>query len=266
MKSRVALAVAIVLAILAAIGIKIQMTKKTQEQIMSQQSVNVAVAVKRIDKDREITSDMFTIKPMPFVAGMYTDSEAFRITGQRASTTIEPGTAILASQLRPRTIDRLDPAKDLLRGYRLTTIPVDKVSGLAGQLTPGCVVDILVTTRQRGGENAPVASETRTLLTGVYVYSVDLHADREQMTDQDRRDYASYSTVTLRVLPLQAQLLENQAKEGSLHLVLRNPGDTTGHDPTELGVINSTNLDSVIKKAINEQPPSSTPGPPEKRD
>lgn len=256
MKSRVALAVAIVLALLAAIGIKFQMSKQAKMRTEQSQEANVVVAAKRIEKNTVITGDMLGVQSKVLMSEMFTDNLANRIVGQRATVPIEEGAAILASQLGSRSSDTLNIGESLKIGYELKTVAVDKVSGLAGQLVPGSVVDVLVTSRVRGTENAPVMSETRVLLRGIYVYSVDGYTERGQMTDRERRDFANYSTVTLRVLPLQGMLLTNQQKEGSIDLVLRNPADLTGLNPLDLGKINPTNLEDMIRRANEEKPPA----------
>jgi len=98
---------------------------------------------------------------------------------------------------------------------RAASIEVHNVSGVSGFVLPGDRVDVLVTV-DRTPNNVPI---TNTLLQSVEVLAAG------QKTQQKDGTPLSVQSVTLLVDPEGAQKLALAAREGEIHLVLRNPDD-----------------------------------------
>ena len=269
MKSKIALAVAVALAILTAVGIKAYLKQQAEKNRGETKTVNILVAAKGMkagdtvfrDSVREVAVDQRMVRDRRTILA----SDALKIMGKKITKKVVSENDPLYWSYFSADSKRLDPARNTPEGFRQVTIPVDKVTGCAGRLLPGTVVDVLVTLRVRTSPERPVEPVTQTVLTGMRVVATDLHSAEvsDFRSARQRRDYAAYSTVTLRALPLQASLLAFLADQGKLHLVIRSPGDATGMDPSKLDKITLDDLDTLIRKAASERPVAApTPRPP----
>lgn len=264
MKSKAALVVAIALAFLAAIGIKVYLNQETQQAQAVSKKVPVVFSTKIIRKGTVVTGDMVVEREVPEDTVQATHAvlagDLERILNKMPiQNTVAADQMLTQSDFREEGAAE-NPAAGLPRGYRQITIPVDKVTGCAGRLLPGAVVDVLVTLRKRSdapgqGQIEPV---TQLALAGVTVVATDLNVRRVQefLSARERRDFASYSTVSLQALPLQSLLLAFLAEQGKIHLVVRNPDDPTGQDPSRMDKISLDDLDTIIRKAAEEKPES----------
>ncbi len=261
MKSKVALAVAIALAVLAAVGIHTYLRRETQRTVQTRKTVSVLVAVKPIRKGVKLTGDMVIDKEVDQFAVQdgrtLLSRDAERVLGQTILADVHPGEPLLWSHLKSESSTE-NPASGLTPGYRQITIPVDKVTGCAGRLLPGTMVDVIATLRVRRESGSAIDPVTQTVLTSMRVVATDLNVQEryEFLSARERRDFAAYSTVTLRALPLQANLLAFLTEQGKLHLVIRGPDDPTGQDPSKLDKVSLDNLDALMKKASDEKPPA----------
>jgi pilus assembly protein CpaB len=108
-------------------------------------------------------------------------------------------------------------------GMRAVSVRVNDVAGVAGFVLPGMRVDVLVTGKPPGADDA----FTATVLQNVTVLS----AGQTIQTDAKSQSM-SVPVVTLLVDPVQAESLTLAANEGHIQLVLRNSSDqqveTTG--------------------------------------
>jgi len=111
-------------------------------------------------------------------------------------------------------------AATIKEGMRACAIRVDEVVGVAGFVTPGMRVDVLVSGVPPGqGNNAQ--TETRTILQNIEVLSAgtDIQKDAEGKPQQ-------VQVVNLLVTPEEAQVLSLASGQMHIQLVLRNPLDT----------------------------------------
>ena len=115
-------------------------------------------------------------------------------------------------------------------GMRAVSVRVNDVVGVAGFVLPGMKVDVLVTGRPPNMEG----TLTTTVLQNILVLSAGqtVQADANGQT-------INAPTVTLLVLPEQAEILALAGNEGRIQLVLRNSTDqgvapTPGRDLREL--------------------------------
>jgi len=110
---------------------------------------------------------------------------------------------------------------------RACAVKVDEVVGVAGFVTPGMRVDVLITGDAPGATNTVEGPQVRTLLQNIEVLSAgtDIQKDTEGKPQQ-------VHVVNLLVTPEQAEVLSLASNQTHIQLVLRNPLDTdTGKMP-----------------------------------
>jgi pilus assembly protein CpaB len=113
-------------------------------------------------------------------------------------------------------------AATIPQGMRATAVKVNEVVGVAGFVTPGMRVDVLITGNPPGAAaNTGQGSLVRTLLQNIEVLSAgtDIQRDAEGKPMQ-------VQVVNLLVTPTQAEILSLASSETRIQLVLRNPLDT----------------------------------------
>lgn len=117
-------------------------------------------------------------------------------------------------------------AATIPQGMRAAAVKVDQVVGVAGFVTPGMRVDVLVSGNPPGSTGGAQGSVTKTLLQNIEVLSAgtDIQKDAEGKPQQ-------VQVVNLLVSPIQAQLLSLAGNETRIQLVLRNPLDTVLSEP-----------------------------------
>jgi pilus assembly protein CpaB len=105
-------------------------------------------------------------------------------------------------------------------GKRVVAVRVNDVVGVAGFVTPGMKVDVLIAgTPPRG--SGGVGTLTKTLLQNVEVVSAGQNIQR----DAEGKP-VSVNVVNMLVTPEQAEILSLASNETRIQLVLRNPTDT----------------------------------------
>ena len=138
------------------------------------------------------------------------------------------------------------------QGMRAVSVGVDDIVAVAGFVTPGTIVDVLVTGM------GPTGPLTRTLLEHVRVLAVG----QELQTESGKPQTAP--VVTLLVIPQDAEKLTLAAVDGKIHLALRNGVDLADVNPSPvlgsaifLGAAPkaSATLHGVMAKAAPVVPP-----------
>ncbi len=142
--------------------------------------------------------------------------------GRGVVANIYSGEAILDSRLAPLGSGG-GLAATIKEGMRACAIRVDEVVGVAGFVTPGMRVDVLVSgvpPNQNGSSQE--TTQTKTLLQNIEVLSAgqDIQKDAEGKPQ-------SVQVVNLLVTPEQAQILALASNQMKIQLVLRNPLDTS---------------------------------------
>src|ERR1700751_2532392 len=116
-------------------------------------------------------------------------------------------------------------AATIPQGMRATAVRVNEVVGVAGFVTPGMRVDVLITGNPPGGATSQ-GSLVRTLLQNIEVAS----AGTEIQRDAEGKPL-QVQVVNLLVTPDQAEILSLASNETRIQLVLRKPLDN-GMDQT----------------------------------
>ena len=218
--------IAIVLGLLAVFlanawfsGVEDQQARAAENQKL----VRIAVANQDMEFGSPLTQDNVKLVSWPANSvpqGAYLDTATQQLLagGNVAIRPITRGEPILLSRISERAVLSANLPADM----RAVTVPVDAVSGVAGFVTPGDVVDVLLT-RQIPGEGAQADDKmTNVILEKVQVLAIDLRAG------EANNEAALGKTATLQVTPRDAQKLVLATQVGRLSLALRNVEDTLG--------------------------------------
>jgi pilus assembly protein CpaB len=146
-------------------------------------------------------------------------------------------------------------AATIRQGMRACAVKVDEVVGVAGFVTPGLRVDVLITGNPPGPVNIAEGPKVKTLLQNIEVLSAgtDIQKDAEGKPQQ-------VQVVNLLVTPEQAELLSLASNQTHIQLILRNPLDTQTTKPPGTAVANLFNGGNPIKpKAVVMHPARPSP-------
>jgi pilus assembly protein CpaB len=164
------------------------------------------------------STDLASIQVMGSVPqGAITDQK--NAIGRGVIANIYAGEPILDSRLAPMGSGG-GLAATIPEGKRACAVKVDDVVGVAGFVTPGMRVDVLISgVPPNSGNNQD--TESHTILQNIEVLSAgtDIQKDAEGKPKQ-------VQVVNLLVTPQQAQDLSLAASQMRIQLVLRNPLDT----------------------------------------
>ena len=106
-------------------------------------------------------------------------------------------------------------------GLRAVALPVNQVSGVAGFVTPGQRVDILISGTPPNLNRPDLGTLTKTLLQNVEVLSAGQSIEKNAEGKP-----VSVPVINLLVTPEDAEILSLASSETRIQLVLRNPIDT----------------------------------------
>lgn len=218
----VGLAAAIIVALLVSTYVYKQVKNQTARPTVVQ---HIVVAAVPLQIGARVDPTNLQLIPWPEgepVAGMFT-----RIDECEGRALIRPVVAnepILEDKLAPRQAGAGLPAA-IPEGMRAVSVAVNEVVGVAGFVTPGTVVDVLVTGQIPGAKTSE--SITRTILENVPVLAAG------QKIEQDREGKPqTVPVVTLLVSPEDADKLTMASTEGKIQLALRNTIDTKMANPS----------------------------------
>src|SRR5215510_5577079 len=178
------------------------------------------------------------------VAGMFTRIED--CTNRAVITPLAANEPVLESKLAPKE-SGAGLAATIPEGMRALSVAVNEVVGVAGFVTPGTMVDVLVTGRALGGGAAGQGDITRTFLENIRV----LAAGQKIEQDRDGKPQ-TVAVITLLVTPDEATQLTMGATDGKIQLALRNTVDTKKNEPK-----------AIVQAALfSPQGAIATPAPP----
>jgi pilus assembly protein CpaB len=144
-------------------------------------------------------------------------------------------------------------AATIPQGMRADAIKVDDVVGVAGFVTPGMRVDVLISGNPPGVNNG-AGTETKTVLQNIQVLSAgtDIQKDAEGKP-------VPVQVVNLLVTPEQAQLLSLAGNQTRIQLILRNPLDNKLSEPP------ATSMAQLFGGPTQPAPPHTGPKMPVRR-
>lgn len=162
-----------------------------------------------------------------------TIADARKVIGRGVISMIYKGEPIFENRLATEG-SGAGLAATIKPGMRAIAVRVDQVVGVAGFVTPGMRVDMLVSGEPPSGERTDNSGpEMRTLLQNLEVLSAgtDIQKDAEGKPRQ-------VPVVNLLVTPEQAQVIALASQTARIQLVLRNPLDTKVADVQATTVAN----------------------------
>lgn len=223
-RSLIVIVLAIVLGLIAVYLANIWLGGVEQKQQQSTAPAMIKVAVARLDMDygTVITPEMVRIAELPADAvpqGTFGSlAELLPMNKPRvALRPISVNEPILAVRVSGEN-GRATMSALLRPDMRAVSVRINDVSGVAGFVVPGEMVDVLVTRALPGGMGG-AAEITDVLLQNVRVLAIDQNASETVEKPQVSR------TVTLESSQVDAQKLALAERVGSLSLVLRKPAD-----------------------------------------
>jgi len=192
---------------------------------------DVVIARNTIPAHSRITADMLEVRSYPVdMIHPEAGKDVSLFIGGISRTEIVRGEQILISRIY--TEDRRGSLSYRIpENMRAVSIPVNEVTGVAGYITPGDKVDVLVTIEDENINEG--AATTYTLFQYITVLAIG-ELPREVEDDESRL----VNTVTLEVSPEQAEVLAFSYQRGSFHLVLRSPADEVILPLADYGISN----------------------------
>jgi pilus assembly protein CpaB len=152
--------------------------------------------------------------------------------GRGAVANLYQGEPIMESRLAVRGSGG-GLAATIRQGMRACAVKVDDVVGVAGFVTPGMRVDVLISGDPPGTANQTQGTLVKTLLQNIEVLSAG--TDIQSNTDGKPKEV---KVVNLLVTPEQAEVLSLASNQTHIQLVLRNPLDTEVALVTGSGMVN----------------------------
>jgi pilus assembly protein CpaB len=213
--------IAIVLGIFASVFVyrKFQQASAPKPTVVMQRIVVAAEPLKlgtRLDGSNVRTIAWPQGQP---VVGMFTKIED--VENRALITSVAENEPILDSKLASLQ-SGAGLAATIPEGMRAMSVAVNDVVGVAGFVTPGTMVDVLVT----GALTGASGNITRTILENVRVLAAG------QKVEQDREGKPqTVPVITLLVTPDDAAKLAMASTEGKIQLALRNRIDTKSMNP-----------------------------------
>ena len=208
---------ALIFGVLAAVSVSRYLSRA---QAFTNNMTKVAVAKVAIPLGSKIIPEQIMVVQFPKEStpdGAYDSPE--KLAGRVAVMNIAAREPITESRLAPEgTAAGLSAV--IPEGYRAMTVKVDDAAGISGFITPGTLVDVVVTIDPREG-SAQQDPISKIVLQNIKVLANGQNIDKPK----DEREATSVKAVTLQVTPEQAEKLALAATEGKLQLVMRNQID-----------------------------------------
>ncbi len=174
---------------------------------------NMKIPVGSVVGNGQVRSVAWPKNTIP-AGSMNTSAEA---VGRVALVTIEAGDPVTQTKLMPKEGGMGILSYKIPEGHRAMTVAVDRVSGVAGFITPGNKVDVITTTARPGGKER---------ISKIILQDVPILATGKILEQKPSGEAVEVPTVTMDLLPEDAEKLALAGSEGHLQLLLRKVGDT----------------------------------------
>jgi pilus assembly protein CpaB len=139
-----------------------------------------------------------------------------QVTGRMALDRYLPGEPITETKLVPKEGLGGILSYKIPEGHRAMTVAVDQVAGVAGFITPGSKVDVVLTT---------TPPDQKDPISKIVLQDVPVLATGQVLEQQKDGKPLVVPTVTMDVTPQDAEKLAIASTQGRLQLVLRRAGD-----------------------------------------
>ena len=214
------LGAAIIVALVTSYLIYNYLQKRTAPKEAALETQPVAVAIVNLPWGTSLKKEMIKLEPYlkkSLPSGYFSDLST--LEGRVVISPIALNEPILQSRLAPTDLKTGGVAAVLKPKNRAVAVRVDKVIGVAGFISPGNRVDVLVTIE--GGKGIPEAI-TKIVLENILVLATGAEV---QKTGKEAQA-SPVDVITLEVTPEETEKLAHAATQGKLQLALRNYQDT----------------------------------------
>jgi pilus assembly protein CpaB len=187
----------------------------------SEAGIDVVVAANDIQVGSKVEEHDVRLAKLPVIdipQGAYTKRS--QVLGRGVVVPITRGEFVLPTKLAPENAGSGLPSL-IPPGMRAVSVRVNEVVSVAGFVTPGTRVDVLLT----GTPGGSGESQTITVLQNVAVIAAGHTLERTATGEPQNTP-----VITLLVSPDDAQRLTLASSEGRIQLILRNPLDTRQDD------------------------------------
>ena len=271
MRTKIALLFAVVLGILAVLGIQAYLSGEREKDKAGKTLVGITVARESLQANtilKAIHIDERLVDEAAVTSSHVLWEQVKPYVGRQLTRRVPAQRALLHEYFLTRPEAQQFEARKVDTEMRAITIGTDQIAGVANLITPDSRVDILCTFRvaARGPESAATVV-TKVIARNVQILAVDNRTDVRIPVRGGRTRSAfdqGYSSVTVHVSPMEASLLVFAQQTGKITFALRNRGDT---DYREVNDITLSEFDSLVAEASRqrkdrlERGPTSRPPP-----
>jgi pilus assembly protein CpaB len=207
---------AVVIAAVAAYSLYnyLKLQEKKMSEAVATQKIVVAtenITIGDTIKDRQLKLADWPKANVPQGAFLSIDQVAGRIV----LNSLQAGDPVTESRLVPKEGPANVLTYKIPEGHRAMTVAVDQVAGVAGFINPGNLVDVVLTTTPPGAK----LTLSKIVFQNVPILAIG------QIIEQKEGKPVMVPTVTMDVMPEQAEKLAIATSQGRLQLVLRRFGD-----------------------------------------
>jgi pilus assembly protein CpaB len=253
---------AVFIAAMATWGVyRVLKAAKTSARIATR---SVVVAAKDIPAGAALEKHSLEVKPWPAIA---VPKEALSTlesaVGRVARVPVFAGEAIVSGRLaRAGTAPGLEAR--ITPGMRAMSVRINDVASLSGLIQPDSRVDVLVSVRE-GGRQQATEEVSKLFLENMRVLSMGSRTMRDQSGEA-----TPATTATLEVTPVQAEKLAVAMRHGVIQLVLRGFDDddstgTTGSTSSEVMAQLREAKPQAVVAQVEKRPPRSPSKAPAER-
>ncbi|WP_199617154.1 Flp pilus assembly protein CpaB [Paenibacillus alkalitolerans] len=213
MRTKVVLALAIVMGAVTTVLFYQYMSKYQQESAVTEAFVEVVTAKETIAKNERIVRSKLAIARVPEL-GVHANAvrDMSMAEGKLADSDIAAGEVIVSHRLTDAKEEALFVSRKIKEGHRAVSIGVNIVQTVANLIEPEDYVDVVVSKKVAGSEQM----DTELLFEKVRVLAIGRRMIESDMETQ----YVEYSNVTLELDRNQSVKLVDAYVNGTLHLTL----------------------------------------------
>ena len=146
--------------------------------------------------------------------------------GRSALYPLDPGQPLLDRQITPPGVGP-GLASKIPDGMRAIALRSDEVVGVAGFLTPGSHLDVLVTYH---------ADKSTDMMTAIVLQNAEVVAAGHQVEPDPEGKSATTTVVTLLLSPEESERAVLASTQGAIHFILRNSADRGKVDSSPLSL------------------------------
>ncbi len=223
-KSFILLILALGCGLIAAVGINQVLANRGRQVVLQTgETESIFVVMANVEPGARLTPEVLKLEPWPkdkIPAGAILELE--NVEGRRTRTRLFAGEPILDAKLFNSNGSDNPATIRIPKGFRVESFKVDAVAGGSNLIVPGDRVDVMVYLK-RNANHGINTTGIRTILQNVSVFAIN---DRYKLEPGEAEEgNIQAKTVSLLLLPRQAQLLHLASELGKIRLSLRSPED-----------------------------------------